>query len=307
MILDQTPIVTPDREDLPLPEAGSFYPKHDSLIIDNLHLRGQMNTSDAVVTENIQAAIRRGHAQIWPQGFQAQRICLLGGGPSLNDTLPQLNELLRGGAKLVTTNGAYRWALDHHLIPSAQMVMDARETNARFVDPDLPQCQYMLASQCHPSLWDRVEGRPYVWIWHALGKEGPQAELLNQYYGADRWSPIGGGSTIVMRGLVLLRVLGYTRIDVFGCDSAWLGDQHHAYEQAENAHEQRIHVQARPDGHDDLTKDFWVAPWHLAQVSDFLHFLSVKTEMHVTVHGEGLLAHVVNTCASINVVSVEGA
>ena len=289
------------------PPSAAAYPLHDLLIIDNLHLHGEMNTSSETVTEHIAASIRRGHAQLWPQGLQTQRVALLGGGPSLNATFPDLVELLRNDTKLVTTNGAYQWALERHLVPSAQIVMDARETNARFVDPALPKCQYLLASQCHPTLWDRVEGRPFVWLWHALGKEGPQADLLTRYYGEDRWTPIGGGSTVIMRGLVLLRMLGFTRVDVFGCDSCWLDGQHHAYDQAENAKEQRIHIQARPDGRDDLTRDFWCAPWHLAQVSDFLHFVKAKTEMHVTVHGDGLLAHVVNTCAEINVVSVEGA
>lgn len=302
-----TPASAPDRELVSASDGpGTFYPKHDSLIIDNLNLRGEMNTANEVVTAHIEASMRRGVAQIWPQGLQTQRVCLLGGGPSLNETLPALNELLRGGAKLVTTNGAYHWALDHNLVPSAQIILDARETNARFVDPALPNCQYLLASQCHPALWDRVVERPHVWIWHALGLDGPQADLLNRHYGEKRWIPVPGGSTVAMRSLALLRVLGFTRIDLFGVDSCWLHGQHHAYEQHENAQERALRVQARPDGHDDLIKEFWVAPWHLAQVSDFLHFLGVKTEMHVTVHGDGLLAHVINTSAAIHICDPAG-
>lgn len=307
MMSDLDLVTAPDREDLVTQLAPKMYPQSDQLIIDNLVLRGEMNTSSDLVREHITASIRRGHPQLWPQSTQMQRVCILGGGPSLNDTLPALNDLLRGGAKLITTNGAYHWALQHNLLPSAQIVMDARDTNARFVDPPLPQCQYMLASQCHPALWDRVEGRPYVWIWHALGKGGPEGEILDQYYGANYWTPIGGGSTVVMRALVLLRNLGFMRIDLFGTDSCWLDGAHHAYDQAENATEARIHVQARPDGHDELARDFWCAPWHLAQVSDFLIFLEKMKDMRITVHGDGLLAFVVNSSASINVVSTEGA
>ena len=76
---------------------------------------GTTNVTAEDFQANIASAIRRGHPQLRRQALQPDRVCLLGGGPSLNDTLPELLEALRDGAKLATTNGAYHWAIDHHL------------------------------------------------------------------------------------------------------------------------------------------------------------------------------------------------
>lgn len=128
---------------------------------------GRVNVTDEVILANVASSIRRGHPQVRPQKPSHDRIALVGGGPSLNDTVDELKDLLQEGAKLVTVNGAYQWCLERNLTPQTQIVMDARASNARFLDPALPRCNYLLASQCAPESWDRVEGRPNVWIFHA--------------------------------------------------------------------------------------------------------------------------------------------
>jgi hypothetical protein len=270
-------------------------------VLEGVDIKGRMNVDDAVVLANIASAIRRQLPQMQRQPPKHERVCLVGGGPSLADTFETLRDLVWAGAKLVTLNGAYQWCLERNLKPSAQIVMDARESNARFVDPAVPGCQYVLASQCHPKTFDAVEGREGVWLFHAMNPDGIEQELLDTYY-FKQWHGVGGGTTVGMRAIMLLRTVGYLRFDLFGLDSCFLHGQHHAYEQPENANDKPRKVTAHPSGHPELAKDFYCAPWHIKQCEDFVQFLAVNGE-HVllNIHGDGLLATVLQQKAAITV------
>lgn len=267
-------------------------------VIDGLTLpEGLVNTDDETLRANIRSAMRRGHKQVRRDGLKPDRICLLGGGPSLDDTLPELLDLLRDGAKLVTVNGAYHWALAHNLTPQSHIVMDARECNARFVDPPLPRCQYVMSSTCHPTLWDQLDGRDHVWIWHPVQRTDVLAADLDDYY-LKAWEPVGGGTTVITRALFVLRMLGYVRFDLFGVDSCWVGGKHHAYPQAENDGDQRYRVTVNPSGYPEMAREFVCAGWHLKQVEDLLKILRINGQHFLlNVHGDGLLAYVMRSSA----------
>lgn len=267
-------------------------------VLDGVEFVGKVNTDDETLIAHIQSAIRRGLPQIRPNPLKTDRIVLLGGGPSLNDSIDEIRDLLFAGAKLVTANGSYHWAIQHNFRPSMQIVLDARATNARFVEPGIPNCTYVLASQCHPSMFDAVEGRD-VWLFHAVDPEGIVKNVLDRYY-LGHWHGITGGTTVVMRGLCLLRTLGYLRFDLFGVDSCLMGDQAHAFAQPENDGDKIVTVNAHPDGHPELGRKFRATPWMLKQVEDFLQIIRVNGEHFLLhVHGDGLLAHVLATNAAL--------
>lgn len=262
---------------------------------------GRVNTADDELVRNIASSIRRGHPQIKPQPESGQRVALVCGGPSLNDTLHELRDAIAEGVKVVTVNGAYQWCLEHNIIPSMQIVMDARAFNARFVEPALPRCHYVLASQCHPAMWDAVAGRPHVWIYHVGVSDdtGPARDLLDQFY-LRAWQGIGGGTTVGTRAIALLRVLGFLRCDVFGMDSCWLDGQHHAYDQAENARDKRHTFTVSPTGHPELARTFVCAPWHVQQLQDFLQFVRFQGQhFRLNVHGDGLIAFTMRAAADV--------
>lgn len=259
-------------------------------VLDGIELHGHINTPDEDLVEHIRHSIRLQYPQVKPQAPQSDRICLVGGGPSLVDTEGELRELYYAGAKIVTVNGAYHWCLERNYRPSAQIVLDARASNSRFVEPAIPNCKYLLASQCHPETWAKVDGRPDVWIWHAVSEENAWRAVLDAYYGAQ-WQSIVGGSTVAMRAIALLRVLGFLRMDLFGIDSCWMGRVHHAYSQAENDSDKHVKFNVYPTGHPELSRPFWCAPWHAKQLEDFLAMIRVNGHNFLlNVHGEGLLA-----------------
>lgn len=278
-------------------------------VLDGIEMvGGRVNVDETVLIEHMRVSIRRGHPQIKPQGIQSDAVALVCGGPSLEATLPELRDAIAAGAKVVTVNGSYAWCLAHNIIPSMQIVMDARASNARFLDPALPRCHYALASQCHPALWDAVDGRPNVWIYHVgvSDEASPARALLDAYY-LGQWHGIGGGTTVGTRSIALLRGLGYLRFDLFGMDSCWLGAAHHAYAQPENAADRMLTFTAHPSGHPELARQFQCAPWHVQQLQDVLQMIRFQGHHFVlNVHGEGLLAYVLRATADV-VLREEGA
>lgn len=261
---------------------------------------GKVNTDDAQLLANVRASIRRGYPQVKPQAIQADGIALVCGGPSLESTLGELRDAVAAGLKVVTVNGAYQWCLERNIVPSMQVVMDARASNARFLDPPLPRCHYALASQCDPALWNAVEGRPNVWIYHVGASEEESAvhAVLDAYY-LKQWHGIGGGTTVGTRAIALLRVLGYVRFDVFGMDCCWMGDQHHAYAQPENAADQCVGVTLQAKGSTEA-RDFRCAPWHIQQFQDLVQMIRFNGHAFVlNLHGDGMAAYALRASASL--------
>ena len=261
----------------------------------------RVNTEDAVILANVAASIRRGHPQVWPVATpNAERVILVAGGPSLAETEDELRALYFEGAKVVTVNGAYHWCLERNIRPSAQIVMDARAFNARFVEPAVPRCRYYLASQCDPRLWDAVQDREFVGIFHDAGSEAVQ-QLLDAFY-LRQWQPVPGGTTVGTRALALLRMLGFLRFDLFGFDSCWLDGAHHAYAQPENDRDRRLRVTIAPKAAPERARTFECAPWHLKQAEDFITMIRLNgAHFLLNVHGRGLLAFLLESAADADI------
>jgi len=263
-------------------------------------LNGLVNVDDAGIAEHVTKAIRRQHQQLWPQPVNRENVCLVGGGPSLAETEGELVELVHQGAKLVTVNGSYAWCLARNLKPSAQVVVDARPGNGKFLVPEVPNCWYWLASQCAPDTWDAVEGRPQVGIWHAASADNVALKPILDAYYLTNWVGVTGGSTVVLRTIGLLRMLGYVRMHLFGVDSCYLDGAAHAYAQPENDHDDRLRIKVGPTARPDLEREFLVSSWHLSQADDFIKFVKASGDSFLLhVHGRGLLAWLLESGAEI--------
>lgn len=270
-------------------------------VIDGLECRGRVNTDDETLLQHIQHAIRQGHPQLRPEAVKPDRVAIVGSGPSLNETIDELRDLVFAGAKVVALNGAYAWCLAHNIHPSALIIVDARATNARFVDPLIPRCKYFIASQCHPDVWTAVAGRDVI-LWHAMSPENPEGRVLDAYYGPGHWIGVAGGTTVASRAIGLLRMIGYLRFDLFGVDSCWLDGEHHAFDQAENQHEKHAIVRVEPTGYPDQAREFTCAPWHVQQLTDLLQLIRVSGhQFQLSVHGRGLLAAAIGNDTTVSI------
>lgn len=257
---------------------------------------GHLNTDDETIQRQVAASIRRQYPQIRPYQPQGTPMALVAGGPSLNVTAGELRDLVFEGVQVATVNGAYQWCIDRNIKPSLAIALDARPQNAEFFRTPVPKCKYLMASQCAPETFDMLEGRD-VWLFHAVSTGQPELDMLDAYYGKNRHCPITLGSTVTLRALSILRILGFLRIDVFGFDSCWLGMQHHAYTQALNDRDGHHKITMKQGPHERV---FYCAPWHLKQLKEFHEWIKERGSMcDLHVHGDGMIAHSLVTGAKI--------
>jgi hypothetical protein len=254
-------------------------------------IRGRVNTEDDVIDLQVLENIRNGWMQAVPHDRQNREVIVLAGGPSMRDHLDEIIRLRAEGCFLITVNGAYQWAIDAGLKVSMQIVLDAREFNARFTKPVMPDCRYLIASQVHPKA---LEGLPRerTYLWHTGGVSAEAEALVIERTGC--FFPVPGGSTVVLRAIPLLRMLGFWRMHMFGFDSCVLPDAHHAYSQPENDHEPVIPVTCGG-------RTFECAPWMVSQASEFRDLVKfMGDEVELAVYGDGLIAQIIKTGASFS-------
>lgn len=265
---------------------------------DEIEHDGEVNTELAQVKNNIRSCAKRDLMTIVPHELQADKeVMMLCGGPSLNDYTDEIIKQRAGGMPLVTTNGTYNWAIMNGMEPSMQLIIDARPFNKRFVQPVVDGCKYMIASQCDPSVF---EGLPpdRTYAWHVSDSEEGVKEILDELY--EIWFQCPGGSTVTLRGLCLLRMLGFHKIHMYGFDSCYRDTQHHAYEQLENDYHSkspdRVGVPVSVGG-----KVFRCDPWMFVQAKEWMQLISVVgDEFSLNIKGDGLIAHIINTGVALS-------
>ena len=266
--------------------------------VKEIVFKGGLNTPDDVLLEQVSANIRRGLPQAQAYQPNGQTAIIVCGGPSLKTTEKELVEAVWKGGKVVALNGTYQWCIDHNIKPSAFVMLDAREFNSRFVETPVEGCHYLLASQCHPRAFEICRDRQ-VTIWHGMSAGEPEVELLDAFY-FKRYHPVTLGTTVAMRAISLMRMLGFTRMEIFGLDSCWIGSDHHAYAQPENNNERTMSVWLRPKDRDDKAQRFVCSTWQAKQAEDFMQLIRERGELfELNVHGPGLIASIMRTGAEL--------
>ena len=234
----------------------------------------QLNAEAQYIHANVARNCAMGYQEVVPHDEQPTEILLLAGGPSLARMEGDIRSLNAEGMPIVTVNGTYNWCLQRGLRPGAQIILDSRTFNQRFVEPAIPGCKYLLASQCAANVMDAVP-RDKLWMWH--GEHG-------QYI-------VPGGSTVILRAIPLLIMLGFRNIHIYGFDSCLDGDEHHAYEQAENANQMAVKVHY----HERI---FNCHGWMVTQAQEFCDMQRMLPDnINLAVYGDGLIAHIIRSCA----------
>jgi hypothetical protein len=255
-----------------------------------------LNVEEDQIQRQIVENLRLGLAEVCPHEKQPDKeVILLAGGPSLNDFADEIYEKAKAGVPVVTVNGTYNWALNHRIRPAATVVLDGREFNKRFVDPPMAGVKYLLSSQCHPELVKSLP-KEQVLLWHSGATERVRKAIDEYVYESQQrreWWPVYGGSTVVLRAIILLRMLGFAKLHIYGLDSCLVGDEHHAYAQPENDMTRVV----------DLTvggRTFQCHLWMWSQASEFMDQMrAMDDEMEIAVYGDGLIAWILKTAAEM--------
>jgi hypothetical protein len=236
------------------------------------------NTEPDVLLGNVQRSVKR--SLPWfdfdesPQGS----VCLVGGAPSLVDTIDQLRVRHQNGAKVWAMNGSYDHLVGLGIVPDAMVMLDARPENVRFVQNPQQSTTFYITSQCDDSVFDALEGYKVVLV-HA---NTPGVYELLEHEKARPVHLMGGFTTVGILSLILAKLKGYKRIFIFGMDSSYRNGEHHAYKQESNNADRVI---------DAMINDvkYQCAPWMAQQVTDFQNVVAGFEDVTIEVCGDGLL------------------
>lgn len=257
-----------------------------------------VNTSEDMRLEHVRLSVQRDLP--WFTGFRDEgRTCaIVCGAPSMKDHIADIRAQKRRGVRIVSVNNAWRFLVANGVTPDVHVMLDARPENAEFVKGAPKSMRFLIASQCHPDVFDALEGYDVV-EWHNgydKGNEKLQAILAPWWDEGPNQRPcilVPGGSTVGLRSLWLAAYSGFRTIHLYGIDSSYAeSGAHHAYAQTLNDQENVLDV-VRGE------KTYRCAPWMIRQAAEFAETwndLRNHTEVDrspapvtVHVHGRGLI------------------
>ena len=262
--------------------------------LPKVKLNGKVNLTDEQAQENISINIRRGLPQLKGHVPSPDPIVLCAGGPSLKRYVKNIKKRSER-QMIVSVNGTHDFLLENDIRPALHVQLDGRPFMSRFVENAVDGCAYFIASHSDPSVFEALEGKR-VYIFHT-GYHKTAEEILDGYYRGN-YHVCSGGSTVTLRTIWLLTVLGRFRQEIFGFDSCFLGKRHHAYPQEENDTDKMIPI--IPDLLGEGNKKFWCAPWMVSQADEFQRMIGhVGGRFQLAVYGPGLIAHMLRTGARV--------
>lgn len=205
---------------------------------------------------------------------------IVGGGPSLADTLPKLQFHHKRGGLIFALNGTHDWLISRGIIPDFHVMLDARPDNMHFVAHPHRGVTYLMASQCHPDVFDALKGYEVVqWVGWAPGVEEVVKEFDHRPIGI-----VGGGNTVGLKTMCMVHMLGFRTQRLFGFDSSYRNGENHAYKQPLNDNEAIMPVMC-------AGREFVCARWMAKQAEVFAEYLPLLMSMgaKITVYGDGLI------------------
>lgn len=231
------------------------------------------------IDENIRSALKRGLP--WLSGCEQEKsgpLAIVAGGPSLSWTIDDLRKF----DKVMACGSSHDWCMERGLKPSYTVLLDPAEVVGEWLKTPDPDCLYLVASQCAPSVFDLLKDCN-VGLWHAAS-ENPIPELVGKQL-------IGGGCTVSLRAISLAIILGYKELHLFGFDSCiWDNTQSHAYN-VDDVHAAMIRDRKIIVHFNE--RRFLCAPYMIAQALNFKEFLKLWAEhFKPTVYGDGLIAEI---------------
>lgn len=234
------------------------------------------------VVANIRAAEQRGLRQIHdlPDWREAMPIALVGGGPSLHETIDELRRF----RNVMVCGSAHDFVADHGIIPRWCVVCDPDPVMANYLRKAHWDTTFLVASQCDAAVFETLKDR-HVAVWNCGGSSSDNAEI----WGDQKTLAIGGGTTVGTRAMLIAMVLGFANQHLFGFDTCVGNGRSHAYDFSTGTETIGQTRPIRLGGADG--PEFEMADYHISQLFDFKKVLELfGNRIKVTVHGDGVLA-----------------
>ena len=244
-----------------------------------LKITGKCVAEDETLFANMDAAIARGYPQVKEaQPAKSGAILLVASAPSVKGQLELIKKMKAAGSPIVAIKGAHDWLIENGVTPDYALAIDPQEHRIAFYKPQ-PSVHYMIASQCHPAMFDNLDGYQ-VTLWHLYVKKGqdrPKNCML-----------IGGGTTSGLRAISLFYVLGYRQFELFGFDSCNDGEVLRVNGEGLKDGDKLIEVKIDPQG-----ETFYCNTAMALQAEHFQTYYDYLPDATFNGHGRGLIQAII--------------
>ena len=231
---------------------------------------------DSQMRENI----ARIPARVLPGPITQEPIAIVCFGPSLNDTWEEIKKF----KYVFSCSGSHKFLVDRGIIPTFHAEVDPRDHKIGLMGPPQPGTEYLMASACHPKVFDHLEGFD-VKLWHI--HNGDPTALLPTVFPRGEYI-LTGGSNVGLRAMVLARFRGFVNQHIFGMD-------------CNMSNEGKSHAEFHPKG----SKGFYLTEYKgveykvtqplVEYARQFFHELKQMPEVKATLYGKGLVQHMAET------------
>lgn len=246
--------------------------------VSPLVIMGMNNTTDEVVMGNLEATFARGYTPFVEVKEYRGPVSIVGSGPSISWTYQDIV------GDVIACNSAHDFLISKGVIPKYAMVWDAHPVMGNIIKTPQKDVIYLIASRCHPSVFETLRGFNVV-VWHALGGDSVEQLLIKR----NKMEPIiAGGSSSVTRATHVAGALGYTKeMHLFGVDSSYAQTESHVNGSIAESGPNKMQLRV-------CGTWFTVAPWMALQAGDFkvLAPLLKGNGVRLVVHGTGLIPYI---------------
>lgn len=223
---------------------------------------------------NVRSSIARGYGPIPVADAkynQPDPIAIICSGPSLKDCWAEAKDF----KIILTCSGAHDFMIERGIMPKYHMETDPRPHKAVFTKNARKEITYLIASNCHPDVFDNLEGCE-VRLWHVTG---------NPLHHVPRghWM-ITGGCNVGLRAMVVARLMGFHNIHIFGMDCSADKEQLFHANFHPNEPKKKGHRIVKVGGREFFTSDVFIEC-----ARQFFKETMLLSDVQVTLHGSGLL------------------
>lgn len=246
------------------------------------------NTPDEVLERNIRANSERDLEWVKAEAAHDGVAIMVGGGPSLAETVEEIRWLKQQGGTIFAINAASEWLRARGIVPDYQVIADAKPETATLVD--IFAKEHLFASQVDEATIKRVK-KPK--LWHLEIGDAPDG--IERFFPAWRvarggYALIGGGAATGNSALCVAYTMGFRTMHIFGYDSCHRAGRSHCYAQPMNMLIPTVDVEW-------AGRTFTASVAMKSQAEKFQMTAQALKQEGCTLHvyGDGLLQHMYTT------------
>lgn len=234
--------------------------------------------------KHIRTAMKRDMSEVMPALVNHDgQIALVGAGVTVKDYVDNIRGHQQAGHPIVAIKAAYDWLMEEGIVPDLCVMVDPQENQTRYFKHLNKHTKFLIASQCHPKLFDHFEGYAAL-RWHCFSNVG-EKELLEKLPG--RHVLVTGGTTSGLRAICLSFMLGFHKFHLYGYDSCSnTGVGGHI------SSEKMIPVYVNDSKGNP--REFMTTPAMAKQAEEFPHLFNVLPGFTCHIYGDGLIRAVVD-------------